>query len=111
VGGVLQQPLALAQRLVDEADVAVLEVAQPAVDELGRLRRRARGEVVALDEQRAQASRGGVEGDAHARDATPDHQHVVGSRLELGEVLAAVEGSEGHGGKLLVQTQSTIVVD
>ena len=52
---VAAQPLALGERLVDEADVALLEVAQPAVDELRGLRRRARREVVALDERGAQA--------------------------------------------------------
>jgi hypothetical protein len=51
VRGVAQQPLALAQRLVHQADVALLEVAQPAVDQLRALRRGARGEVVALDER------------------------------------------------------------
>ena len=38
VGGVAAQPLALVQRLVDEPDVALLEVAQAAVDELRALR-------------------------------------------------------------------------
>ena len=73
---VAAQPLALVERLVDEADVALLQVAQAAVDELGALRRRAAGEVVALDERRAQAPRGGVEGDAGAGDAAADDEHV-----------------------------------
>ena len=62
----MQQALALAQRLVHEADVAVLQVAQPAVHQLRRLGRGARGEVVALDQRRAQAAGGGVEGHAGA---------------------------------------------
>ena len=73
---VAAQPLALVERLVDEADVALLEVAQAAVDELGALRRRAAGEVVGLDEGRAQAPGGGVEGDAGAGDAAADDEHV-----------------------------------
>ena len=52
VGRVAAQPLALGQGLVDQADVALLEVAQPAVDHLGGLRRGAGGEVVALHQAR-----------------------------------------------------------
>src|SRR5690606_26261890 len=89
-------PLALAQRLVDEADVAVLQVAEPAVDELRRLRRRARGEVVALDEGGAQPPGGGVERHAGARDAAPDDQHVVGADAQAVQVLLAVEAAEWH---------------
>ena len=97
VGGVAQQALALVQRLVDEADVAVLEVAQPAVDELGRLRRRARGEVVPLDERGAQPAGGGVERHAGAGDAAADDEHVEDAGAEAGEVVVAIEGAEGHG--------------
>ena len=41
VGGVVEEALALAQSLVDEAVVALVEVAQPAVHHLGRFRGRA----------------------------------------------------------------------
>ena len=68
VGGEAQEPLPLGQGLVDEAELLLLEVAQPAVDELGRPRRRAGGEVAPLDEGRPQAPAGGVEGDAGAGD-------------------------------------------
>jgi hypothetical protein len=98
VRGVAQQALAFVQRLVHQADVAVLEVAQPAVHQLGRLGRRARGEVVALDEGGAQAAGGGVEGHTGAGDAAADDEHVVGADAQAGEVVAAVEGAEGHGG-------------
>ena len=73
---VAAQPLALVERLVDEADIALLEVAQPPVDELGALRRRAAGEVLGLDEGGAQAAGGGVEGDPDAGDAAADDEHV-----------------------------------
>ena len=76
VGGVAAQALALVERFVDEPDLALLEVAQAAVDQLGRLRRRARGEVVALDERGAQPTGGGVEGAPDAGDAAADHEHV-----------------------------------
>ena len=80
-----------------QADVAVLQVAQATVHELGRLGRRAGREVVALDQRGAQATGGGVEGDARAGDAATDDEHVVGAGAEAGEVLVAVEGAEGHG--------------
>ena len=48
----LAQGLTLGQCLVDEADFLLLEVADAAVHELGRLRRRARREVGLLDQRR-----------------------------------------------------------
>ena len=66
-GAVVAQHLALGERLVHEADLALLEVAQPAVHELRRLRRRARREVVAFDERGAQPAGRGVERDARTR--------------------------------------------
>ena len=82
-GAFAAQPLALAQRLVHEADVAVLQVAQPAVHELRALRRRAAGEVVALDQRGAQAAAGGVERHPGAGDPAADHEHVerLGAQL------------------------------
>ena len=55
------EQLALAQRLAHEPEVAHLEVAQAAVDELARRARGAGGEVARLDQADAQAARGGVE--------------------------------------------------
>ena len=96
VRGVAAQPLALAQGLVDEPDVAVLEVAQPAVDELRALRRRAAGEVVALDERGAQAAARGVEGHAGAGDAAADDEDVERRAAEGLERPGSIEGAEGH---------------
>ena len=64
---VAQRDLALGERLVDEPELALLEVAQAAVHQLGRLRRRAGREVVALDQRGAQAAGGRVERDARSR--------------------------------------------
>ena len=76
VRGVVPQPLALAQRLIDETDVTGLEVAQAAVDHLGALRGGARGEVLGFDEGCAHAARGGVESDPGAGDPTANDQDV-----------------------------------
>ena len=96
VGGVVAQPLALGERLVDEADVALLEVAQPAVDELRGLRRRARGEVVALDERGAQPAGRGVEGDPRAGDAAADDEHVEVLVAEPRERSRTIERGNRH---------------
>ena len=69
---------ALVQRLVDQAEVAVLEVAQAAVDQLGRHAAGAGGEVALVDEGDAQAAQGGVEGDAGAGDAAAEDEQVKG---------------------------------
>ena len=52
---VAERDLALGQRLADEAELLLLEVADPAVHELRRARRRADGEVAPLDQGGAQA--------------------------------------------------------
>ena len=96
VRGVAAQPLPLAQGLVDEADVAVLQVAQAAVHELRALRRRAAGEVVALDQRGAQAAAGGVEGHPGAGDAAADHEHVERLGAQLLQRRGAVERTLRH---------------
>ena len=95
VGGVAAQPLALGQRLVDEGDLALLEVAEAAVDQLGALRRRARGEVAAFDERGAQAPAGGVEGHAGAGDAAAHDQHVEVSSARRRSMAPRSKGTGG----------------
>ena len=87
----LTQPLAFGECFVDEPEVALLQVAQAAVDHLRRLRRRARREVVPLDEAHPQAARGGVERDAAPGDPTADDQHVERLVLHAGDRRGAVE--------------------
>ena len=99
---VLERALAFVERLVDEPDLTLLEVAQAAVHELGALRARARGEVVALDQRGAQAPGGGVERHPGAGDAATDHQDVealVAESLEGRRPIerTAIEGSPGSG--------------
>ena len=72
--GVAQQPLALGERLVHEAEFALLEVAQAPVHQLRGLRRRPRRQVRLVDEGYRQAAGGGVEGDARSCDATADDE-------------------------------------
>ncbi len=96
VGGVVPQALAFEQRLVDEPDVALLEVAQAAVDQLGRLRRRARREVVAFHERGAQPARCGVEGAPDPGDPSADHHHVETGLRQAAQGIGSVEGAGDH---------------
>ena len=52
------------------------QVAQPAVDQLRRRARRARGEVVALDESDPEPVPGGHLGDARADDPAADDEEI-----------------------------------
>ena len=93
VGRVVEEPLALGQVLVDQAVLVLLQVAEPAVDHLGRLGGGARGEVVALDQGGPQAPAGGVEGHAGPGDPPADHQHVERLGGQAFESLVPVEPS------------------
>ena len=90
----LAQDLALGERFVDEPDFLLLQVADAAVHELRRLRRRARREVALVDERDAQAARRGVERDAGAGDAAADDEHV---EVLVGEAAQRVGAVEVHG--------------
>jgi hypothetical protein len=90
----LEQHLAFGQRLAHQREFVVLEVAQPAVDQLGAARRGVRGEVVLLAQQHAQATACQIAGDAGAVDAAAHDQHVAGvhGRNGVGGVRAAGAG-------------------
>ncbi len=96
MGGRLAKTLPLGERLVDEPILLLLQVAQPAVHELGRLRRRAGRVVVALDESGAEPTSGCIEGHADAGDASADHQHVEVLVAETRECRRAIERGERH---------------
>ena len=97
VRGGLAEHLALGQRFVHEADLALLEIPDPAVHELRRLRRSSRCEVVTFDERGAQPARGRVERDTDAGDAAADHEHV---ELLVGQTAKCVSAVEVHPGKV-----------
>ena len=83
-GALLQQHLALGQRLAHQRELVVLEVAQAAVDQLGRRRRGVRREVVLLAQHHAAAAAGEVARDAGAVDAAADDQHVAAATVGAG---------------------------
>ena len=80
-----QRPLE--QRLADEPEVEVLEVAEAAVHELRGAARRPRGVVVTVEESHAVAARGGVESHARPRDPAADHDDVERLGLEGGQCV------------------------
>ena len=95
-----EQPVALLDRLLDESELAVLEVADAAVDHVRRRRGRARDEVAALDEHDVDALEGEVAERGDAVDAAADDDDLgtgaVAERGDLGRVRvggAAVLGS------------------
>jgi hypothetical protein len=89
------QEIALAAGLAHDAQVPVGQVAQAAVHELRRTARSARGEVAALDQQRAQPARRGVPQDARARDASAHYQQV--DSLARGAAQGVTPTGQGPG--------------
>ena len=89
----------LGKRLTNEAEMAEAQIAQPAVNELRRRARRARREVVALDEGDPEPMSGGDLGDARPDDPAADDEQVerLGSQA-LERVLAGIESRAGQGG-------------
>ena len=73
---ILEQQLALRECLVDESELALVEVAEATMHELGALAARARREVVPLHERGPQTTRRRVERDSDAGDAATDDEHV-----------------------------------
>jgi hypothetical protein len=71
-----QKDLALGERFAHEAELVMLEITQPAMDELGGGRGRAAGEIVALGERDGEAAAGGVARDPGAVDAAADDEKI-----------------------------------
>ena len=78
-----QQDLALLQRLVDEADLAIFEIAKPAMDQLGRGRAGMAGKIVLLDQQHRGAADRRIPRDRTPIDAAADDEEVVAVHSRL----------------------------
>jgi hypothetical protein len=72
-----EQPLALDQRLAHQAEFAIFQIAQPAVDQLGARGRGMAGQVFLLHQQHGEATSGRVAGDSGAIDAAAHHEKVI----------------------------------
>ena len=83
--------LPLQQRLADKPEIEVLQVAQPAVHELARSRRRPARVIALLHQPDGVAAARGVERDAGAGDPATDDQHVERLVGQSGEGVVAGE--------------------
>ena len=81
---------ALGQRLADQPELEMLEVAQPAVDQLGAPLRGRRGDVALLDQEHLEAAPGGIARDAGAVDAGADDEEI---ELRIGERASTEDGT------------------
>ena len=72
-----QKHLTFGQGLAHQPEGVVLEIAEPAMNQLGGGRRRAGGKVVLLDQKHAQATARSIPRNASAVDATPNDSEVV----------------------------------
>ena len=90
VRGQPRQAVALATRLPRDTQLTLADVAQTAMDELRGAARGAGGEVIALHEQRAQPTTGGVAQHPGAGDAAADHEQVDALALRAGELHRAL---------------------
>jgi hypothetical protein len=90
----VEQEAALLERLAHEAELLLLEVAQPAVDQLRRAARGPGPEIARLDQRNVEPARGGVQRAARAHDAAADHHHVEGLAGEAGQMGCALLGAE-----------------
>ena len=75
------QHLALHQRFAHQAELVVFEIAQAAMDQLGRAGRGAAGEIVHLGEEDRKAAPDGIAGDAATVDATTYDENVMDSPI------------------------------
>ncbi len=88
---VAQQPVALARRLGNEAEFAVLQIAQPAMRHAGGGAAGARAAIFPIDDQAAHALQGKVAERGAAVDAAADDQYIhVGGLAEMGETFIAI---------------------
>ncbi len=77
VRGDAPQDFALHQRFAHQAEFMVFEVAQPAMDQLGRCAGGTGAQIGPIAQEHAPATPGGVAGDAATVDASADDGEVV----------------------------------
>ena len=73
-----QQGFAFPQGFAHQPDLEILQIAQPAVKQLGRRRRGGRGQIVHLGQRHRQPAPGCVPGDAAPVDPATDDEQIAG---------------------------------
>jgi len=91
-----QQHLALDQRLADQAEGAVLEIAQAAVDQFGRGRGSRRGEIPLLDQEHGEAPAGGITCDGAAVDPAAHDREIERPRAHFRSPPAVAARAEAR---------------
>src|SRR3954447_3059659 len=71
-----QQDLALGEPLAHQAKVAMLQIAQPAMDQLARRRGGRAGEIALVAKQHSKAAPGRIASDPDAIDAAADDEQI-----------------------------------
>ena len=71
-----KQCLPLANGLVNEVELTLLEISDAAVDQSGRAARSAARKIVPLEQRHSEAPHRGVPSDTAARNPAPDHENV-----------------------------------
>jgi len=74
--GHAQQNLAFGQPLAHQTEIAVFEIAQPAMDEFARCRGGRAGEIALLAQQHAEAAAGRIAGETDAVDPAADDKKI-----------------------------------
>src|SRR4030095_15188802 len=107
------ESLLLAEGLAAELEVEELEVAEAAVDELGGLRGRARGEIALLEEGHRGAAQDQIARHARAGHAAADHHRVEARRVDAvpagHEVSAEMDRSTGSGARASIRGSPGLV--
>ena len=107
----LEQLGALDQGFAHELELKLLEIAQPAMDQLGRGRGGGRRVVALLGEHDFQPAARGVAGDGRAMDAAADDEKIealrghVGGRLGDAGAEQIVDMEDAHGAAVLDDEQ------
>ena len=96
VRSALEQNFAFPQRLSHQRKFVILEIAQAAMNQLGRGRRCVASQIVLLCKDNAPAPPGEIPGDAGAIDPTPDHKHVADRRGSAKPCRSASGVQFGH---------------
>ena len=86
-----QQPLALLQRLAHQREFIIFQIAQPAVNELGRGGGGVRRQIVALDEHDRQPVQRRLARNGGSVDAAADDQEIIVHRYLLSRWTSACE--------------------
>jgi hypothetical protein len=95
----VQQQAPFGERLVDQPELSLLQVAEPTVGQPGRARRRSARPVVLLDDADGQAAARSIECCTGPHDSASDDEDVDAAVLQLVQCAGTLDGIEPAGGQ------------